>query len=130
MHPDRHGEMGFNEAIISMMAVSIILSLFLVFVATSAVTSYDPLEGFDPDALEIEATEDITISHSYLYSCLATMDISGIEVTISVPHFHEEKVVFDAGKITNLQSSRSFMRVIDYLNGRTVPAIIEVVAYA
>ena len=124
------GEMGFNEAIISMMAVSIVLSLFLVFVATTSISAYDPMDGFNPDSLELDAKDGITVSESYMFSCLGIMDICGLTVIVTIPHFHDDSVRFDIGKQSDLFYSQTYIRILDYDNGRAVPAIIEVIAYA
>jgi len=128
MIPNLHGDMGFNEAIVSMMSVCVIISIYLLFVASSAVASYDPMEGFDPDALEIGVVDDITVSESYMFTCLGTMDIIGITVNISVPHF-DRMSSFSVGSESNLEYSQSYMRMLDYDNGRIIPVYIEVIAY-
>ena len=128
MIPNLHGDMGFNEAIVSMMAVCVVLGLYLLFVASSAVASYDPIEGFDPDALEIEIVDNISVSESYMFTCLGTMDIIGMTVNISVPHF-DRMSSFSVGSESNLEYSQSYLRVVDYDNGRNVPVFIEVIAY-
>ena len=124
------GEMGFNEAIISMMAVSIVLSLFLVFVATTSISAYDPMDGFNPDSLEVNVKDEVTVSESYMFSCLGIMDIYGLTVIVTVPHFHDDSVRFDIGKQSDLFYSQTYIRILDYDNGRAVPVIIEVIAYA
>jgi len=129
MNGDSHGDMGFAEAIVSMMAVAAVIGLYLVFAATSSVVAYDPLEGFDADALEAYIADGIEVSESYMFMCLGTMDIRGMSVSVSIPHFDEKGCTFSVGSITDLPYSQTYIRVLDYDNGRKVPAVIEVIAY-
>ena len=129
MDSDNHGDLGFAEAMVAMMAVTVVISLYLVFAATTSIAAYDPMDGFDPDALDVRVDDGVRISESYMFTCLGTMDIRGIRVCVSIPYFVDEGSIFTVGSETDLPYSQTYMRVLGYDNGRQVPVIIEVVAY-
>jgi hypothetical protein len=129
MISDRHADMGFMEAMISLMAVIAVLGLYLAFLTTSTVAAYDPMEGFDPDSLNVDVSDGVKIDESYLYVCLGSYDVWGIGVTVSVPYFSEEGQSITVGRTSEITSTKNFVRVLQYENGRCVPVIIGVVAY-
>ncbi len=126
---DRHGDMGFNEAIVSTIAVMFVLGLYLVFVASTAVSVFTPVEDFDVDALNVDVSDDWSLSESYLFEYLSITDIRGLSVEIHVPFFDETSCTFSMGMETESVYSQSYVRVLEYENGRSVPVIIRVVAY-
>jgi len=129
MISDRHGEMGFMESMVSMMAVTIVIGLYIAFVATSAATTYAPLNDFDPKSAEITLGDGIEMSESYLYMFLATGKVDGISVTVSVPIFFEESRTFTVGDTSGPEYSATYLLLLDHSGGRKVPAVAEVRAY-
>ncbi len=130
MISDLHADMGFMEAMISLMAVIAVLGMYLAFLATSTAAAYDPLEGFDPDSLELDVSNGITVSESYLYGCLGSYDVLGIEVSVSIPYFSDQEQTFLVGSTSGFESTSRYVRVLPYENGRCVPVVIGVVAYS
>ena len=126
---DRHGDMGFNEAIVSTIAVMFVLGLYLVFVASTAVSVFTPVEDFDVDALNVDVSDDWSLSESYLFEYLSITDIRGLSVELSIPFFDEDIRTFTVGKETDSLYSQSYVRVLEYENGRHVPVIVRVVAF-
>jgi hypothetical protein len=129
MIEDARGDMGFMEAIVSLMAVTIVIGLYLAFVATSAAAAYDPMERFDIDSLDVDISDGVSIDVSYLYACIAANDIAGISVTVTVPGFLEDVAEFRVGNVAGLEHSRTFLRVLPFDNGRNIPVVVEVVSF-
>jgi len=129
MIPDRRGEMGFMESLVSMMAVITVVGLYMVFVATSAAATYTPLEDFDTESMDIRLGDGIEMSDSYLYMFLATGKADGISVTVSVPFFSEDSRTVTVGSTDGPEYSEKYLLLLEHSNGRTVPAIAEVRAY-
>jgi hypothetical protein len=126
---DRRADMGFMEAMISLMTVIAVLGMYLAFLTTSTVAAYDPLEGFDPDSLEVDISDGTSISESYLYGCLGSYDVLGIQVTVTIPYFSDEEQSFLVGRSSEFESSSRYVKVLLYDNGRCVPVVIGVVTY-
>ena len=129
MHCNNRGDMGFNEAIVCMVAVSIVLMMYLAFAASTAAESYDTLENFDADSLCTDVSGGISISESYLLNYLASSDIRGISVTVLIPLFDDGGKEFVAGDKGVQNGSRSYLSVLPYDNGRSVPVILKVITY-
>ncbi len=126
---DSKGDMGFNEAMLSMMVVSLVLGAYLIFISGAAVADYDPIEDFEVDSLNLDTSDGVEISSSYLFICLATMDVSGISVDVIIPGFIEDVYHLEVGECNGSEYSKNYIRVCEYADGRTVPAVIKVVAY-
>ena len=130
MNIDERGEMSFMEAMVSAITVVTVIGLYLAFVATTNVYVYDPLADFDSNSLEIDMSEgDCSISESYLYMFLLNKDLYGIEVSVRAPFFMESERMFLIGDSEGLVSERTYVRMASFDNGRSVPMILEVVAY-
>ncbi len=126
---NRSGEMGFMEAIISMIAVVSVLGIYFVFVASGSMLSADLTESFDPDSLHINAVDGINIDESYLFIYLAENDLEGVSVSIDIPFFTNDPFEFSIGERSALEYSNRYLTSIDYDNGRVLPAIIDLEVY-
>ena len=129
MISDRHADMGFMEAMISLMAVIAVLGMYMAFLASSSIAAYDPLEDMDPGSLDVDISDGVKVSESYMYRCLGEFDIVGMQVTVTIPYFSNEEYSFMVGKVSDISSSKRFSEVLEYENGRHIPAVIEVVSY-
>lgn len=133
MRTDREGDMGFMEAMVSMMVVAIALAMYIgATVGTVTVTS-DPLDGFDIDSLGCEIADGCILveSDDYVDSYLSITGIKGLSVSISVPgdgSIRPETIV--CGTMDTVSHSRSFSSVVDSDHGRAVVVIYEVSACA
>ena len=125
MIKDGHGEMGFMESMVSMMAVVIVIGLYLVFVATTAVTASSPLEELDPEAMVTESQDGPDISRSYVYMFMMNKGLKGMEVSLTVPWYKDtEKASF--GEFHEAQFAKKYILMTDLQNGRETPMILEV----
>lgn len=118
------------EAMVSAMAVVIVLSMYLAFAAASAGASYDPLEDFDPDSLDARIAGGVSISESYPIVYLANNDLDGMSITITVPGYDDRPHTFQIGEADGPMFSSRYTLLLDYDGGRRVPALLEVAAFA
>ena len=123
------GEMGFMESMVSFMAVVIVLGLYLVFAASSSVTALSPLDELDADMLIESTAEGPRISGSYAYLYLFNKGLKGMSVTVSVPYFQDTDGM-TIGDVSGTEYSKRFLLLRGYDNGRTLPVILEVRAFA
>lgn len=125
MRLNRRAETGFMEAIVSMMAVTLVLSIYLVFVAASVVgTAEGP--GMDIRMLDIDARDGYSLSDDYITEYMEVNELSGIQVSVAIPLYDEEGTVFSSGIAEGLEQTERFIILVDYQDGRRVPAIVEV----
>lgn len=129
MIADCRGDMGFMEAMVSMIAVSVVIGMYVALVATASAAAYSPLEDFDVDSLDADISDGVRVSESYLHMYLGSTDIRGLSVAVSIPFFDEDEGSFSVGDTDGDGFSKRYVRVLDYENGRSVPAVIEVAAF-
>ncbi len=91
MIADCRGDMGFMEAMVSMIAVSVVIGMYVALVATASAAAYSPLEDFDVDSLDADISDGVRVSESYLYMYLGSTDIRGLSVAVSIPYFDEDE---------------------------------------
>lgn len=125
MIKDGHGEMGFMESMVSMMAVMIVIGLYLVFVSSTVVTAYSPLEELDPEAMVVDSQEGPAVSYSYAYMFMMKKDLKGLEVSLTVPWYTDTEVSA-FGDLTEAVFEKRYVLMTDLSNGRVVPMILEV----
>lgn len=128
MKKNHRGEMGFMESMVSMMAVIVVIGLYLVFVTTSVVTAYSPLEDLDPESLIIDSPGGPEISESYAYMFVMNEGLKGMTITLSVPWFFEPKKM-TIGVSSDAEYSQTFLSMTENPNGRMLPAMVEVRAF-
>ena len=127
MSMDGRGEMGFNESVIAIIVVVTILSLYAVFLAGSLVERQGVSGDLDI-AVDVDINGTVSVSESSMCECIASMDINGIRVDVTIPGF-EELRSFQAGDLEGIEHSKTLLKSMPYLNGRVVPVLIEVVTY-
>ena len=129
MIKDGHGEMGFMESMVSMIAVTIVIGLYLVFVTSTVVTASSPLEELDPEAMVEDSQEGPAVSSSYAYMFMMKKDLKGLEVSLTVPWYTDtEKSAF--GELNEAVFEKRYVLMADLPNGRVAPMILEVRASA
>lgn len=125
----RNGDMGFAEAILAFMAVTVVLTAFLGLVAHGHPSLGDPTGTLDESAFT-GSVEDGTFVPSYsdkLGDILDTGGFSGICVSVSVPGgFCEVPPPLTEGDMDGRTYTRTFASVISDDNGRSFPAFFEV----
>jgi len=130
MMSDRHGEMGFMEAMVCTVAVCIVLNAFIAFSAADSLPEDSALNGFDAESALLDCSDGIVIDDEYLNRFMISGNLSGISVSVGIPYFAEELAVKTVGDLEGLLCRNSFVLMVEYDNGRHVPAIMEVSAYA
>lgn len=129
MLSDTRGDMGFMEAMISAIAVVIVIGMYLAFLLTTVTASYDPLDGFDPLSLEADAENGVSISESYLLMYMVSKGLSGIGVELSIPGYDVGDSSYTIGQTEGPMCSHRYLLLVDYDLGRHIPVIAEVRAY-
>jgi len=130
MMPDRRGEMGFMEAMVCTIAVCIVLNAFIAFSAADSIPEDSPLGSFDADSVHIDFTERIEVDDEYLARFMISENLFGISISVTVPYFAEEPTIVSVGEQRGLLYRDSYILMADYDNGRHVPIVVEVSAYA
>jgi hypothetical protein len=125
MRFNRRAETGFMEAIISMMAVTMVLSMYLVFVAASA-TGTDGGTGIDIRMLDIDVRDGYSLSEDYIAEFMEVNELSGIQVHVAIPFYDDDGITFVAGIAEGLVETERAITLVDYQDGRRVLAIVEV----
>ena len=125
MIKDGHGEMGFMESMVSMMAVMIVIGLYLVFVTSTVATASSPLEELDPEAMVVDSQEGPTVSSSYAYTFMMKKDLKGLEVSLTVP-WYKDTELSAFGELTEAVFEKRYVLMADLSNGRVAPMILEV----
>ena len=123
------GDMGFMESMVSLMAVVIVIGLYVVFVASTAISANSPLEELDAELLIEETVDGPRISDSYAYMFVFNKGLKGMSITVSAPFFQYAEET-DIGEISDAEYRRTFLTLEGYANGRTLPTIVEVRAFA
>ncbi len=130
MMSDRHGEMGFMEAMVCTIAVCIVLNAFIAFSVTGSIPEDSPLGSFDAESVRIDFSDGIGIDDEYLTAFMISEDLFGISASVTVPYFASDPTVVSVGESRGLLCRDSFILMIEYENGRHVPLIMEVSAYS
>ena len=125
----RNGDMGFAEAILAFMAVTVVLTAFLGLVAHGHLSLGDPTGTLD-DSIFSGSVDDGTFVPFYsdkLGDILDTGGFSGICVSVSVPGgVCEVPPPLSKGDMDGRTYTRTFVSVISDDNGRSYPAFFEV----
>ncbi len=126
---NEHGDMGFMESMVSLMAVVIVVGLYVMFVASTTVSANSPLEELDAELLIEETADGPRISESYAYMYVFNKGLRGISVTMSAPFFqYGDKITI--GEESDAEYRKTFLILEGYGNGRTLPTLLEVRAFA
>jgi hypothetical protein len=130
MLSDSRGEMGFMEAMVSILTVTIVISMYLAFAATASATAYEPLSDFDPESLEFEITDSVQpILMTDLDTYIIDKDLRGLRITMAIPYFMEGTVVYQTGDEGGLEHQARYFMLLSAVGGRTLPTILEVEAF-
>ena len=116
MRSDRRGDMGFMEAMVAFMAVTVMLTAFMGVLATTTVVTADPTESLDPGEFTGTIESD---------------GFRGAAVTVTVPGgFCPDIETFTVGDMDGMLYSRSIPGLVTDDSGRVLPAVYEVVLCA
>lgn len=130
---ERRGDMGFMEAIVSFMAVALVLTAFIGVLAVTEVDSADPTEGLDPAMFTgtVEARTFVPGFSSYIGHYVDVNGISGASVVVTVPGgYCEEPGPFVVGSLDGMLYGRQIPGTVTDDEGRTLPALFEVMLCA
>lgn len=132
MRSDRRGDIGFSEAIVAVIVVTMGLVAF-IGVSSAFVSSHsDPLEGLDPDSFDAEVIDGtiVTYHHDFMKRFVSSSGASGMSITVSVPGGFADSPVTDVvGDRSGGMFTRSYVSAIDTDGGRTVAAVFEVTVW-
>ncbi|MGN0097794.1 MAG: hypothetical protein ACI38Y_00515 [Candidatus Methanomethylophilaceae archaeon] len=132
MRSDRRGDMGFMEAMIMVMIVSIVLMIYLGAAAALIHIHTDPLEGLDGEALcaEVESGQVVADNSGYMETYVSSVGASGMTVVTTVPGgFASVPLVESSGVTEGERHHRLFTSLIPADNGRMVTAVFEVTVW-
>lgn len=129
MRLDRKGDMGFMEAMVAFMAVTIVLTGYMGVLATTTVDSSDPAGMLDPDRFTGSLEDGVFVPGftEYLEGFVWSNGYEGASVVVTVPGFCEESGPYLVGTLDGSLFGRTIAGVVSDGYGRTVPAVYEVV---
>ena len=133
MRSDRRGDMGFMEAMVAFMAVTVMLTAFMGVLATTTVVTVDPTESLDPGEFTgtIEPDGFRSGFTEYVSAFVDTHGLRGAAVTVTVPGgFCPDIETFTVGDMDGMLYSRSIPGLVTDDSGRVLPAVYEVVLCA
>lgn len=129
MISDERADAGFAEAMVALMAVTVVLSAFLVAVAHTSVDSTDHVAALDMERFggRIEDGEFMPSFTGYMGDFLDSTGASGISVSVTVPGgFCRPMEPIVLGSMDGPLDSLSAVVNVPDDHGRTVPALVEV----
>lgn len=133
MRSDRRGDMGFMEAMVAFMAVTVMLTAFMGVLATTTVVTADPTESLDPGEFTgtIESNGFRSGCTEYVSVFVDIHGLRGAAVTVTVPGgFCPDIETFTVGYMDGMLYSRSIPGLVTDDSGRVLPAVYEVVLCA
>lgn len=125
----RRGDMGFAEAIIAFMAVTVVLSAYLGLAVHVQPEVSDPASGLSEEMFTGTVSDGAFVPSytDYLGDYLDTSGCSGISVSVSIPGgFCGDVPPTTAGSMDGQTSTRTFSSMVSDDKGRTFPAFFEV----
>ena len=126
---DRRGGMGFVEAMLAVMAVTVVLMMYMSSVATAVLMEADPVSDLDPEQMTAEVVDRrIEVGfEDYLEGFVSEHGINGAAVMVTVPGgFADGPYSTVLGTSAGEVHSRTFSGNIPADHGRTVSAVFEV----
>lgn len=132
MDVGRGGDMGFMEATVAAMAVTLVLCSFLVVMTTVSIEPGNPADSLDPGAFggSVMSDEIIPGFMEYITSFVDSRGLSGATVDVVVPGGFCEPGRFTVGSMDGPLFSRTIPGTVIDDMGRTLPAVFEVVVCA
>lgn len=130
MRIDRSGDMGFMEAVVAFMAVTVVLTAFMGALVTTTVVTADPTESLDPGEFSgtVESGVFVPGFEDYIRGFVDTKGLAGASVSVTVPGgFCSWSEPFIVGDVDGMLFSRSIHGTVTDDSGRTLPALYEVV---
>ncbi len=125
----RRGDMGFAEAIIAFMAVTVVLSAYFGLAVHVQLEVSDPASGLSEEMFTGTVSDGVFVPSytDYLGDYLDTSGCKGISVTVSIPGgFCGDVPPSTAGSMDGQTSTRTFSNMVSDDKGRTFPAFFEV----
>lgn len=130
MRSDRRGDMGFMEAMVAFMAVSVVLTAFMGALATTTVVTADPTGSLDPGEFTGTIEDGVFVPGfvEYIDGFADTRGCDGVTVSVTVPGgFCEEVEPYVRGYMDGMLFSRTMSGHVADDAGRVLPAFYEVV---
>lgn len=125
----RRGDMGFAEAIIAFMAVTVVLSAYFGLAVHVQLEVSDPASGLSEEMFTGTVSDGVFVPSytDYLGDYLDTSGCKGISVTVSIPGgFCGDVPPSTAGSMDGQTSTRTFSNMVSDDKGRTFLAFFEV----
>ena len=129
MRTDRRGEMGFAEAMIAVITVSVVLMMYIGTVSTAVGIEVDPLNGLETDRMDVRIEDGrvVPMFGDYLEGFMSANGASGVRVSVEVPGgFIDEPCIFTSGTGDDYQCFRSFSQLVSDECGRVLVAVYGV----
>lgn len=129
----RGGDMGFMEAAVAAMAVTIVLCSFLGVLTTVSTDPGNPTDSLDPEGFtgSVESGEFVPGFEGYVTGFVDSRGLRGATVDVVIPGgFCEPPETFTVGDMGGALFSRSIPGTVTDDLGRTLPAVFEVVLCA
>lgn len=128
MRSGRRGDMGFTEAMLSTMAVVMVLTAYVAASASMASVQGDLLEGFDLGELDgrVEDGSFVPSYGGYLEEFVSKSGCSGVSVRAEVPGGFASGDVTVFGDMDGPRDSVTHVSSVDAGGGRRVPTVFEV----
>lgn len=133
MHIDRSGDIGFMEAVVAFMAVTVVLTGFMGVLAVTTVDTADPTDMIEPGRLTgtIEAGEFVPGFTGYMEELVVSKGLSGVSVTVEVPGgFCSDPEPYVFGDMVGPLYGRTIPGTVTDDSGRVLPAVFEVMLCA
>lgn len=131
MRSDRRGDLGFMEAMVAMMVVTMALVMFMGVSSSMVSFHSDPMDMFDGDSLNAKYADGKVVcdNSGTMDGFLMNSGASGVEVVVRIPGFCDEPTKESSGTQEGNVCRRTFMSNVDGDGGRTLVAVFEVTAW-
>lgn len=133
MRMGRGGDIGFMEATVAAMAVTLVLCSFLGVLTSVTVDPGNPVDSLDPDEFTgtVESRVFVPGFSEYITGFVDSRGLRGATVDVTVPGgFCDPPETFSVGTMDGALFSRSIPGTVEDDMGRTLPAVFEVVLCA
>ena len=129
MISDTRGDLGFTESMLSFMAVTTVLGLYLMSLAYASPLVEDPLSDLDVSEFGIDLSSEEPVSLLHLEEFMAVEGLSGVSILLETFGITDPREIL-AGSVTDSVFRSTFLILSEFEHGRTIPVKVVVTAYA